>query len=182
MSEQKKRGRVTPGPSNRASAEGLREALGSDFDERMRRVEAELEAGGGVLYEVRDGDLVPTDRASAEGLRAAAQEVVDAWDASVVNLDVEPAIEALRATLRSSESDSGIDGILTPENERDIRATVATSSMLHMPRWTDHQMGLVLATLDAARLSTPRTETSELPTCHECGARFVPPRTETSEG
>jgi hypothetical protein len=31
------------------------------FNERLRAAEAQLEAGGGILYEVRDGDLVRVD-------------------------------------------------------------------------------------------------------------------------
>jgi hypothetical protein len=54
-------------------------------------------AYGGALYNA------PTP---PDTLREAAQEALDAWDSSVVNGDVEPAMEALRVTLAPTPPDA----------------------------------------------------------------------------
>lgn len=53
-------GRVSQtAPDTKALSKAIWDLLEAQpgFNERMRAAEAELEAGGGVLYEVRDGSL-----------------------------------------------------------------------------------------------------------------------------
>lgn len=53
-------GRVSPtAPGSKAVSKGMWSLLEAQpgFNERLRAAEAELESGGGVVYEVRDGTL-----------------------------------------------------------------------------------------------------------------------------
>ena len=89
-----------------------------------------------------------TDRASAEGLREALISV--GWFPDLDPEDYDRLARQLASALRSSESDSGIDVDRLTEAIHEARFT---SKRPH----TDREFAEAIL----ARLSTPRTETSE---------------------